>query len=42
MSDIVISTVAADGLALLDARPSAGTVMTKFVAHMCIGPALEG
>ena len=37
-----ISTVAADGLALLGARASADTVMTKVETIIFIKPALEG
>ena len=33
MSNFVVSTEHADGLALLVARSSAGTVMTKFQSH---------
>ena len=41
MCNSVISIVPADGLALLGARPSAGTVMTKFGSCMYKGPSLE-
>ena len=34
--DFVAITVPADGLALFDARPSAGPVMTKFECHVVI------
>ena len=37
-----VITVAADGLAPLGARPSAGTVMTMFGSFMHMGPALAG
>ena len=37
MTNCVVSTVPADGLASLDARPSAGTVMTKFGFQICMG-----
>ena len=33
MPNFVVSSVPADGLALLGTRPTAGTVMTKFVSH---------
>ena len=36
MCDIVVSTVAADGLAPLGARPSAGTVMSKFGSRIVL------
>ena len=31
----------ADALAPLGARPSAGTVMTEVLSHICMGPAME-
>ena len=34
--DFVVRTVFADGLALLGARPSAGTVTTKLGSCVCI------
>ena len=34
MSNSVVSAVPADGLAPLGAKPSAGTVMTKFVSYI--------
>ena len=42
VSNFIAITVRADGLAPNGARPSAGTVMTKFVTHMNMGPALVG
>ena len=37
MSNFIISAVPADGLALLDARTSVGTVMTKFKSFIYTG-----
>ena len=42
MLNVVVSIVPADGLAPLGARPSAGTVMTSFMSHIYVGPALGG
>ena len=41
LSNYVIMTVPADGLAPLGARPSADTVMTKFSSCIYTGPALQ-
>ena len=38
----IVITVATDGLAPLGARPSAGTLITKYESCIYIGPALEG
>ena len=37
-----VNTVSADGLAPWGARPSAGTVMTKFGSCIYMGPTIEG
>ena len=37
----VVVTMPADALAPLGARPSAGTVMTEVLSHICMGPAME-
>ena len=42
MSNYVAISVSADGLALLGARPSAGTVMTDFESRRYTGLALKG
>ena len=42
MSNFVVSTAPADGLAPIGAKPSAGTTMTKFGPCKSMGPALEG
>ena len=41
-SNFAASTVFADGLTLLGAIPSAGTMMTKYRAHRNTTPAFEG
>ena len=41
MSDFEVVTVAADALAPLGARASAGIVMTKFESSIDMGPAFE-
>ena len=41
MFNLEVSTVPADGLAPVGARPSAGSVMTTFRAQIYTGPALE-
>ena len=41
MTDFVLITVLADVLAPSGARTSAGTVMTKFVSGIYMGPALD-
>ena len=41
MSNFVVSTAPADGLAAIGAKPSAGTTMTKFGPCKSMGPALE-
>ena len=41
MSNFVITTVPADGLAPLDARSYAGTVMTKFWSRIYTEPVFE-
>ena len=41
MTSFIVTTVPADGLALLGARPSAHTVMTKIMHNIYTGPALE-
>ena len=38
----VVITVPADALALVGARASAATVMTKFILHLFMEPALQG